>query len=700
MKKLCLSVCAIGLLASNAISQNVELDSSIISASGFAQDIKEAPATINVISKKELQSKPYRDVAEAIADIPGVDLYASKGKTGSYNITMRGITGYTLVLIDGRRQGIGGEVGPNGFNEISNSFLPPISSIERIEVIKGPMSTLYGSEALGGVVNIITKKVSDKWETSVSLDALLNENKDWGNTYGTSIYSSGPLMNDKLGLTLRFREFYRQQSNVEFTHGSGQRVPGDQAQSPTKANNFNIGTRISYLANDYNTFIFDIDFSRNHYDNKQGQLGTITSPGSTQGSLTGGYADIMEVDKFVTYLSHEGVYENFSITSTLQYNRVSNDGREVVGQATQPFLGQNRDIVAEDIILDTKSVIPLGQSHILSVGGEYRLEKMQDKIANPTNFDQYLLAIFAEDEYSIKDDLRFTFGARYNHHEIFGNNVSPRAYLVYNPTDELTFKGGVSTGFRTPYANRLINGAYNYSGQGRFPIYGNPDLKEETSLNYEVAAIYNNDLFYVSATGFLTNFKDKISTQRYNQGNMIPGIGACGADRCFKAINHGKVEYKGIELGAGISPLDNLNVNFAYTYLDTEVKEAQDKTAIGKPEQDSLKHNIMLKTEYSFYNKFTPWIKGEWQIDRYMGDTNINREYYKDIFLASMGVRYDINKQWSINAAIYNLFDKSFTNSWESYEITNKNSTKTAWVNTYNRIEEGRRMYISINGSF
>lgn len=66
MKKLCLSVCAIGLLASNAISQNVELDSSIISASGFAQDIKEAPATINVISKKELQSKPYRDVAEAI----------------------------------------------------------------------------------------------------------------------------------------------------------------------------------------------------------------------------------------------------------------------------------------------------------------------------------------------------------------------------------------------------------------------------------------------------------------------------------------------------------------------------------------------------------------------------------------------------------------------------------------------------------
>ncbi|WP_257404545.1 TonB-dependent receptor domain-containing protein [Campylobacter lari] len=696
MKKHCLSFCVASFLVCNALSQEVLLDSSIVSASGFSQDIKEAPATINVISKKDLESKPYRDVAEAIADIPGVDLFASKGKTGSYNITMRGITGYTLILIDGRRQGIGGEVGPNGFNEISNSFLPPISSIERIEVIKGPMSTLYGSEALGGVVNIITKKVSDKWETSVNLDSIFNAHKEWGNTYGTSIYSSGPLMNDRLGLTLRFREFYREQSNVEFTNGSGQRVQGDQAQSPTKANNFNLGTRLNYLVDDYNTLIFDIDFSRNHYDNKKGQLGTITKPGSTLGSLTGGYADTMQVDKLVTYLSHEGVYENFSITSTLQYNRVSNDGREVVGQASQPFLGQNRDIVAEDIIVDTRSVIPLGQSHILSVGGEYRLEKMQDKIANPTNFDQYLLAFFAEDEYSIRDNLRFTFGARYNYHEIFGNNISPRAYLVYNPTSELTLKGGVSTGFKTPYANRLIAGTYNYSGQGKIPVYGNPNLKEETSLNYELAAVYNNDLFYISATGFLTNFKDKISSQNFGKDSMISGIGKCEAESCYQAINHGKVEYKGIELGAGITPIEHLNLDLAYTYLDSEVKDAQDKTMIGKPENGDLKHNIMLKASYNIFNKFTPWVKGEWQIDRYMGDTNINREYYQDVFLASMGVRYDINKNWNINAAIYNLFDKSFTNDWDSY----KNKGEDVWVNTYNRIEEGRRIYISINGSF
>ncbi|MCR6585215.1 TonB-dependent receptor [Campylobacter insulaenigrae] len=688
MKKTILSVCVASLLISNVFSQSILLDSSIVSASGFSQDIKEAPATINVIDKKQLQSKPYRDIAEAIADVPGVDLYASKGKTGSYNITMRGITGYTLVLIDGRRQGIGGEVGPNGFNEIANSLLPPISSIERIEIIKGPMSTLYGSEALGGVVNIITKKISKEWETSVSFDSIFHANHDWGNSYGTSIYSSGPLMNERLGLTLRFREFYRALSEVKSKDRAGNLVPAIMSQNPTKANNFNLGTRLNYLVDDYNTLIFDIDFSKNHYDNRKSQMGTLTKP-SNNGGLTGGYTKTMDVDKLVTYLSHEGVYENFSTTSTIQYNRVSNDGREVVGKKGQAYLGENRDIIAEDIIFDTKAVIPLGQSHILSVGGEYRLEKMQDEIANPTNFDQYLLAIFAEDEYSIRDDLRFTFGTRYNHHEIFGNNISPRAYLVYNPTEKLTLKGGVSTGFRTPYANRLIAGAYNYGGQGKIPLYGNPDLKEETSLNYELAAIYNTDLFYVSATGFLTNFKDKISSRSFKKDESIPGVGQCTANSCSQSINHGKVEYKGIELGTGVSPIENLNLDLAYTYLDSEIKDG-DKKVIGKPEENSLKHNIMLKAGYNIFNKFYPWAKGEWQIDRYMG--NEYREYYKDIFLASMGVRYDINKQWNINAAIYNLFDKSFTNAWEVHNGT--------YMNAYNRIEEGRRLYISINGTF
>ena len=88
-----------------------------------------------------------------------IDVLGGTGKTGGLDISIRGMPSeYTLILIDGRRQNTAGSVTPNGFGETSTSFMPPMSAIERIEVIRGPMSTLYGSDAMGGVINIITRK--------------------------------------------------------------------------------------------------------------------------------------------------------------------------------------------------------------------------------------------------------------------------------------------------------------------------------------------------------------------------------------------------------------------------------------------------------------------------------------------------------------------------------------------------------------
>ena len=129
------------------------------------------------------------------------------------------------------------------------------------------------------------------------------------------------------------------------------------------------------------------------------------------------------------------------------------------------------------------------------------------------------------------------------------------------------------------------------------------------------------------------------------------------------------------------------------------MKESTLASEIGKPVTNSLKHFLSAKASYKYQN-FTPWIKGEFQKDRYMGNTNINKEYYKDVFLASLGVRYDINKNWNINVSVENLFDKDFTDSFESYQATSRGVTTTTWVNTYNRIEEGRRYYLQVNGSF
>src|SRR5690606_24955448 len=157
------------------------------------------------------------NLAEVLSTVEGVDVGGSVGKTGGLNINIRGMgSDYTLILIDGRRQNTAGSVTPNGFGETSTSFLPPVSAIERIEVVRGPVSTLYGSDAMGGVVNIITRKVGESWGGSVTLDGTLQGDDEFGNIYGGNLYVSGPLVPGLLGLTLRGSFVDREASTLTF----------------------------------------------------------------------------------------------------------------------------------------------------------------------------------------------------------------------------------------------------------------------------------------------------------------------------------------------------------------------------------------------------------------------------------------------------------------------------------------------------
>src|SRR5690606_13926268 len=215
------------------------LGDTVVSAAGYEQKVTEAPASISVISNAELREKQYANLAEALGDVEGIDIGQSTGKTGGLNISIRGMpSDYTLILIDGRRQNPAGSVTPNGFGDTSTSFIPPMAAIERIEVIRGPMSTLYGSDAMGGVVNIITKKVANEWGASVSLDHTFQENRDYGDASNTSFYTSGPLIDGLAGLTVRGSVYDRQASDLMFDDDSEVTKRG---ASPVEGRNYNIG---------------------------------------------------------------------------------------------------------------------------------------------------------------------------------------------------------------------------------------------------------------------------------------------------------------------------------------------------------------------------------------------------------------------------------------------------------------------------
>ncbi|TVQ68976.1 MAG: hypothetical protein EA372_12580 [Chromatiaceae bacterium] len=154
---------ALAPLAASA-NQSVELAPIAVTGAGFEQLITETPASISVITREELQRRQVSSLAEALEGIEGINarpLDARDGKTGNQSISLRGLPrDYTLILIDGVRQNPRGTVTPNSFDDVNSVFIPPVAAIERIEVIRGPMSTLYGSDAMGGVVNIITRRPS------------------------------------------------------------------------------------------------------------------------------------------------------------------------------------------------------------------------------------------------------------------------------------------------------------------------------------------------------------------------------------------------------------------------------------------------------------------------------------------------------------------------------------------------------------
>lgn len=201
-------------LTAPALAQDtapILLDEIVITASGFEQNIADAPASISVISGEELARRNITSLSDALRGVQGV---ATTGVANEQDITIRGLSGqYTLILVDGKRQGTR-ESRTNGSAGIEQNWIPPVAAIDRIEIVRGPMSSLYGSDAMGGVVNVITKPVADRWTGSVTAEATLPQDGDDASSRQLSFYGSGPVVADRLGLQVWGRRLDRSESRV------------------------------------------------------------------------------------------------------------------------------------------------------------------------------------------------------------------------------------------------------------------------------------------------------------------------------------------------------------------------------------------------------------------------------------------------------------------------------------------------------
>lgn len=682
-----------------------ELPQVVVTAGGFEQALVEAPASISVITREELERKQVRNLAEALSGIEGVNvntLDARSNKTGNKVISLRGLPAeYTLVLIDGRRQNVPGTVAPNAFEDSATVFFPPIAAIERIEVIRGPMSTLYGADALGGVVNIITRKPGREWGGAASIAGTFQSDPEFGGATTAEAYGAGPLADERVSMQLYGRLFQRGDSRVTW-EGQNQSLVDNRTmgQNPVGANAQTAGGRLVFSPDAAHDLTLGFDLTRQTYNNDRGQLGRIRR--NSQGQLRDGYDTELGFERDQVYLAHTGRLDIGTLESSLTRNSTRTTGRTIPEAAVppgDPRLGTARTLESETTVLDAKLVTGLGD-HLVSVGVQYIDAELTDGIPD-TTFSNSQWGVFIEDEWSVSERLALTGGVRYDKHDAFGGQFTPRIYAVWSATDTWTLKGGIGRGYRAPYLEQLHDGIVGYGNQGQDPLFGDPDLKPEISTNYEVSAHFHPGPDLTGhVTLFYTQLKDKIERP----------TAASGMTSTF--ANIGEARIQGVELAAAwrVAPRWRLSGN--YTYTDSEVTssivQGFDK---GDPLFSVPEHMVNATLDWQATPSLNAFLQAEYRSSSHRPDSFHEPHLggnaqgakealgdFKGYTLLNLGASYRLNRQVSVNGTLYNLLDKDF-NDYRAYPLRNDPSV-TAYSNVYNNLLEPRRLWLSMNVEF
>lgn len=644
---LCLLAGSAVLLAQAQEAGDVKLSEVVVTATGFEQLLADAPASITVVSKEELEGKRYRDVTDALLDIPGVTIEGGAGgKIESTQIYIRGLgEDYTLFLVDGKPLGSSSQAYYNGFGGAQQtSWLPPMSAIERIEVIRGPMSSLYGSSALGGVINIITKKVATQWTGSVTVDGVVQENADAGSEQQQRFYLSGPLVQDRLGLTVYGSRFKRHEDAY---------IGGYAARE-----NKDVTAKLSWKLSNHQT----LGLEATHGTGDNVRSARTGSAGSVQNERNY-YALTHEVDwgsriRTNSFITQEKV-------------EITNGSYQSEYQATY---------------LQTKTVVPLAK-HMLSFGGEYKKERTaHDGSRFPgsrnINLERWQMALFAEDEYFLTDKLSVVGGLRYDRNQHYGGEWIPRLYGVYRMHDSLTLKGGVSGGYKAPTLKQADDNIVEIAARGAAWDKGNKDLQPEKSTNYEIGLNWTpaQDV-NASVTAYQTNFRDKISTETICRSPTSTPVCEYNGEvrsRINQYVNVSSATIKGLEMAYSMpiaTPFGRAKFNTSYTFTHSDVDNGPNA---GKPLNNLPRHMLNLGADWNVTGKVKLWGKARYKSKSIDGGSTQLPAYT----LVDIGATYQATPHVQLFSGLYNLLDKSVN------------------LADYGKTLDGRRLYIGLTAQF
>lgn len=596
MKKINVSLVASFLLATNLYSQQISsLDEiTISSATKSEEKLKNVTANVDVITAEDIESRKFKTVIEALNSLSGVSISSNGGIGTLSQVYLRGMKSEnTLVLIDGIRYN-------NPYNGSVDFAHLMINDIERIEVIKGAQSSVWGADASAGVINIITKSAKDgtfgnasveygRYDSKISKATISHKNKSFdAKLSATRVDTDG------------FSSISPKSSEAKNYEKDGY---GNTTVDLKLGYNFDDSNRLSasYGIVDAKTKFDDmiLDASWNP--------DIIASANSKAETKTRNSIASLNYENKNTFAT-TNIYTN--------YSRFKNESK------APSFTSKNKTDIKEYGI---KSTIPyLSETSSITVGAEYKGFEDKEDINRKYNSK----AIYLTNTNKFFDDRTiFTQALRYDKYSNFDNKTTGKIGIKQYIIDELNISSNYGTGYNTPSFIQLYKTSWG----------GNPDLNPEKTKSYDVGFEYK---------GFsVTYFNTKVN-------NLM----VSNASTSWKYKNiEGDSKFKGTEIAYKNSIIEDVFLNLSYTNLSA--KDSKDKKLQNRP---SNKFNFGV--DYYGLKDFHFNINGEYIGTRQSVNFDYNKPDVKtgNYTIWNAVVDYDISKNFSTYLKLDNVFNKDY----------------------------------------
>lgn len=585
-------------------TQNSNLDEVVVTASRSPKKVSDIGKVVKVISQEEIGRAQGRTLPELLNTVAGLSIVGSGSNPGNVqSVFLRGAsTPNTLILIDGiavnDASGISGEY---------NLAAIDISQIERIEILKGASSTLYGSDAVAGVINIITKKGNGK----IAANALLSGGSF--DTYKVGLGLSGQINKTKVAMNF---------SNLDSKNFS----TAEPANSNTVFDKdgfkqLSFGLNLSQNLTDKLSINAGLQANNNKADLDGGAFEDVTNYTYAKTAILANLGAKLSLNKgelnvFFSQNSVKNIFDRFpSLTK--------NNGD--ISNAEGVFSYQFSDFIG------------------LTSGINYKYSKTDQKSSNPPDLDlnNHISSVYTSLFFKGGNVFRMELGGRYNNHSQYGDNTT---YTI-NPSliinKQLKYYINVSSAYRVPSLYQL------------YSVYGNLNLTPETSNTYETGI--EGNLFDSKFTYTLSVFE--------RQGKDVIDFGLI-APKVFGYINQNKQNDKGFEVELGFKPNQKLNFNAWYAYVDGKVKKSETS-----PETFNLfrrpKNSLGANLGYNFTTKLFASLTGRWndsRTDQYFDVATFQTKTVslKKYSTLDVYLQYLAHKNLSVFADVKNIFDTNY----------------------------------------